>query len=169
MSDDNEKITENKPSMLAIAAIVAFALLLISPSDSEVPEIPVENEGFVEANVFLQNQNLELRHNCDALTMTIGVDQARSIQYGLNNELWERPGSHDLMVDALRGYDVEVVMARVHDLQDGAYIADLYLEREETVYRLDSRPSDAVAVALRADAPIQVNRSLLEEYGRNIC
>ncbi len=155
--------------MLVVAAVIVFASLLVFSSDGEIPEIPVDDEGFVEADVFLQDQNLQLVHNCYALSMTVGVEQARSIEQGLENELWERPGSHDLMIDALRGYDVEVAMVRVHDMRDGAYIADLFLHKEETVYRLDSRPSDAVAIALRADAPIEVSEDLLQEHGRNVC
>ncbi len=155
--------------LLFVVGTLALALIIMFPSDGEIPEIPVEDEGYVETTVFLQDQNLQLRHNCEALGMFVGTDQARSIQYGIQGELWERPGSHDLMIDAFHGYDIKVVMARVHGMRGGAFLADLYLKKEDTIFRLDSRPSDAVAIALRADAPIEVSEDLLQEHGRNVC
>jgi len=164
-----EQILKDKPSLLVVTGVLVLALIFLIPSSGEIPEVPVDDQGYTETTVFVQNQNLQLRSDCWAIDMLIGAEQALSIQQGIRNELWERPGSHDIMIDALTGYDIDVVMVRIHSLRGSSYIADLFLQREDTVYRLDARPSDAVAVALRADAPIEVRESLLEEHGRNIC
>ncbi len=158
-------------SRFHVGLLIVLALLLVYtvPSHGEIPEIPVDNEGYVEIDVFIHNQNLQLRRDCVALDMTVSYDQARSIDHGIHGELWERPGSHDLMKDIIDGYGINVVMVRVHGMQEGAFVSDLFLEKDETVYRLDSRPSDAVAIALRTDAPVMVHEDLLHDHGVDVC
>ncbi|MFP4115806.1 MAG: bifunctional nuclease family protein [Candidatus Aenigmatarchaeota archaeon] len=163
-----EKLKDTKYQLLAVA-ILALVLIYAAPSNGEIPEVPAEDEGFVEAEVFLQDQNLQLIHGCRVLDMAISREQASSIEYGIQGELWERPGSHDLIKDILEGYEIDVIMVRVHDLQENAYRADLFLKKDGTVYRLDSRPSDAIAIALRVGAPVKVEEDLFLEYGRSAC
>ncbi len=162
-------IIKNTSFLLLFIGVAMVSSVFLVSSSGEIPEIPVDHEGYVETSVFIRDQNLQLVYNCHAITMAVGVEQASSIQYGLRGELWERPGSHDLIKDILEGYGVEVAMVRVHDLRDGAYVADLFLYSDGTVYRLDSRPSDSVAIALRAGAPIEVKYDLVREHGQYIC
>ncbi len=158
---------------IKVVIVLLFALVLILiyslPSNGEIQEIPFEEEGYIEVEVLLYHNNLRLLYDCSAIDMGVSPEQARSIEHGIKGELWERPGSHDLINDILEGYNVNVLMARVHDLRDRAYIADLFLQKREAIYRLDSRPSDAVAIALRAGAPVEVHRDLVDEHATEVC
>ncbi len=71
-----------------------------------------------------------------------------------------RPNSHDLARDLIRGLDAEVVRVVVTELRDGTYYATLHLQNGQRSVGIDARPSDAIAIALRAQAPIFVRETL---------
>jgi hypothetical protein len=60
-------------------------------------------------------------------------------------------------------------MAKVVDLRNGTYIGRLIVKQGTTILGLDARPSDATAIAVRANAPIYIREDLLHEYGEKVC
>ncbi|MFC6725239.1 bifunctional nuclease family protein, partial [Halobium palmae] len=92
------------------------------------------------------------------------------IQLGLSGEPFERPLTHDLLVDVVTEFGGAVVGVRIDDLADGTFYAKLdivrYVEGESEKFVFDARPSGAVAVAVRADCGITVSDDILDAAGR---
>ena len=109
--------------------------------------------------------------DCYELSMVISKAQAVSIEDGINGIIRARPNTHDLMKDMLKNLDAEVLMIKVIELKDGTYYANLVLKRENLILSLDSRPSDALAIASRTEytVPVYVKSSLLKSFGEKIC
>lgn len=97
------------------------------------------------------------------LSILVGAMEALSISLVLNGERIPRPLTHDLMLTALKALRANLSGVEICDLRDGIYYAALNIRVADKVIRLDSRPSDAVALALRAGAPILVRAALLTE------
>lgn len=99
----------------------------------------------------------------------IGAPEAASIKTALDDETTPRPLTHDLFVLALERMSVSVVRSVITHVANGTYFADLVLRQdggEEVV--VSSRPSDAVAIALRASCPIFVTDDLIDLVGEVI-
>jgi bifunctional DNase/RNase len=88
------------------------------------------------------------------LAMFIGPFEAQAIALPLQGIRPPRPYTHDLMLDALHRLKAKVKRVVITGLRDNTYFADLVLDVQGQDMRLDSRPSDAIALALREDAPI---------------
>ena len=91
------------------------------------------------------------------LTMMIGRDVAKVISSRVRGVETPRPLTHDLTHSVLGILGGQVSEVEIHDLQDGTYFATLRIRQGETVHELDARPSDAVALAFGATAPIYVH------------
>ena len=70
--------------------------------------------------------------------------------------------THDLIKNLLAGLDARVHKIVVNDLRDDTFFAVIWMEREGKIISIDSRPSDALAVALRVDCPIYVDEEVLK-------
>jgi uncharacterized protein len=88
------------------------------------------------------------------LTMFIGPAEAQAIVAPLRRLRPARPLTHDLLLAAITGLRATVRRAVITGLQESTYTAELILEAQGREVVLEARPSDAIAVALRADAPI---------------
>jgi bifunctional DNase/RNase len=88
------------------------------------------------------------------LTMYIGQAEAQAIATPLQRLRPARPLTHDLLLAAITGLRATVRRAVITGLRESTYTAELILEAQGREISLDARPSDAIAVALRADAPI---------------
>jgi bifunctional DNase/RNase len=104
------------------------------------------------------------------LPIFVTQDQARAIQLGLSGEPFERPLTHDLLVDVLTEFGGAVDGVRIDDLSEGTFFAKLdivrYDEGEAEKFVFDARPSDAVAVAVRSDCAITISDTVLDAAGR---
>ena len=100
--------------------------------------------------------------NRKALPIWIGSAEASSIIRKIEKlKVW-RPMTHDLMINFIKatGYDIEKV--EINDVDNETYFSTVYLSnREGKVLEVDARPSDAIALALRAEAPIYVTENVL--------
>jgi len=97
------------------------------------------------------------------LHIWIGSFEAHAIARVLKDEPFERPLTHDLLSSVISetGYVVEQVT--ITKLEDNTYFAEVSLVDSTTATEIDARPSDAIALALRAGAPIYVNEEVLAE------
>ena len=129
--------------------------------------IPVEIAGLqVEATtgapvVLLREQDAPHR----VLPIFIGGPEAAAIALALSSQTPPRPLTHDLLVSLVQLLDAQVERVEVTLLRDGVYFAELALSGPGGAQRLDSRPSDAIAVAVRVRAPLFVAEAVLEEAG----
>ncbi len=91
-----------------------------------------------------------------ALPIWIGQAEAKAIISALEGEDLPRPLTHDLMLNGWALWDVTLRRVVIHSLHDNVFHAVLYLYRGEELRQLDARPSDAIALALKANIPIWV-------------
>jgi hypothetical protein len=100
----------------------------------------------------------------------ISTDQAQSIQHALEREPFERPLTHDLLVEMVGEFGSAVDRVRIDGLTDGTFLAKIDAEQyragERRKLTFDARPSDAIAIALRVDCPIEVSESVVDRAGR---
>jgi len=96
------------------------------------------------------------------LPIWIGPGEAQAIRRMLAGETFPRPLTHDLLVLAIEGLHAKVTRIVISDLRENTFFASIFIEKESEVLSLDARPSDSIAVALRARAPIFVNEKLLQ-------
>ncbi len=96
------------------------------------------------------------------LPIWIGQAEALAIALELRGEKPPRPLTHDLMRNMLDQLGVRVLRVVIHDLIDSTYYATIYLEHSGKSYEIDSRPSDAMALALRTNAPIYITGNVMD-------
>ena len=96
------------------------------------------------------------------LPVWIGHAEALAIAAALEGLKFSRPMTHDLLASATDTLDARVDWVRVTDVVEGTYLGLIGLEGPGGAREVDSRPSDAIALALRVDAPILVNPDLLQ-------
>jgi bifunctional DNase/RNase len=100
-----------------------------------------------------------------SLPIFIGAPEATAIAYALQHFEVPRPLTHDLLKDLIEALGASVVRVVVTDLRERTYFAEIHLRIEDREISVSSRPSDAIAVALRSDAPLFVEDELMQEAG----
>src|ERR1700752_2137232 len=96
------------------------------------------------------------------LPIWVGVYEANAIALEIEKVQTPRPMTHDLLKNVLLGLEVRVQKSVVNDLKDDTFFALIWVEREGQMMTIDSRPSDALALALRMDCPIFVDEAVLK-------
>jgi bifunctional DNase/RNase len=101
------------------------------------------------------------------LPIWVGIFEANAIALQLENVATPRPMTHDLLKNTIAELDARVTRVVINDLRDSTFFAQIrvLINREGTdrMLELDARPSDAIALALRTDAPIFVAQSVLDQ------
>ena len=93
-------------------------------------------------------------------------NEARAISLAHNDQSPARPLSYDLACSLLEEAEASISRVTITDLHEGIYYAEVHLENADgTTVNVDSRPSDAIALAVRTDAPIFAAKSVLDEEG----
>lgn len=96
------------------------------------------------------------------LPIWVGIYEANAIALEIEKVSTPRPMTHDLMKNLLLGLDTHVHKVVVNDLREDTFYALIWLERNGETITIDSRPSDALALALRVDCPIFVEEEVLK-------
>ncbi len=96
------------------------------------------------------------------LPIVVGPAEAQAIAFELESVIPPRPMTHDLMKNLIVSLDAKIVKVVVSDLKDNTYYAVIDLKQNGTENEIDARPSDAIALALRAEAPIFVDEKVME-------
>jgi bifunctional DNase/RNase len=95
------------------------------------------------------------------LPIWIGAAEGNSIAMALSNMKASRPLTHDLIVGIFDRLEIEIARVVISDLIDNTFYASLYLLHNGKEFHIDSRPSDAIAIALRIGAPVFVEEDVL--------
>ena len=101
--------------------------------------------------------------NKTGLPIWIGPFEANAIAMKLKKIGSQRPMTHDLIHSILNNLESKVIKIVVNDLKENTYYALIYLNRKGDEIVIDSRPSDAIAIALSVDAPIFVSDQVIEK------
>jgi len=102
------------------------------------------------------------------LPIWIGPVEATSIAFALQGVVTQRPMTHDLLRDLLEALDIGVERIVVTELHEGTFYAEIHMASAEEPVVVSSRPSDAIALAVRASVPIYAHEGVLEEAGIEI-
>ena len=103
----------------------------------------------------------------ETIPIWIGLVEASAIATELENIELARPMTHDLIKNMLTQLDVIVDRVEINELRENTYYASIFLKKGKESFEIDSRPSDAIALALRTNADIQVAKKVIEK-SRNI-
>jgi hypothetical protein len=98
-----------------------------------------------------------------SLPIWVGIFEANAIALELEKISTPRPMTHDLIKNILESVEARVLKVVVTDLKENTFFAVLHLQLGETEYTVDSRPSDAIALALRVAAPIFVDEEVVRK------
>lgn len=96
------------------------------------------------------------------LPIWVGIYEANAIALEIEKVATPRPMTHDLIKNVLMGLETKVHKVVVTELRDDTFFAVIWMERDGHVISIDSRPSDALAVAMRLDCPIFVDEEVLK-------
>ena len=106
----------------------------------------------------------------EVVPIFISRDQAQSIQHALDKEPFDRPLTHDLLLEMLTEFGGAIDRVRIDGLSDGTFLgkidAEQYVGGTPKERTFDARPSDAIALALREDCPILVSDSVVDRAGQ---
>src|SRR5918994_5113954 len=102
------------------------------------------------------------------LPIFVGPTEATAIALAFSGQLPPRPLTHDLLAVLVETLHAHVERVEVTELRDGTFFAELALSGPTGQRRLDSRPSDAIALAVRVDAPLFVSGAVLDEAGATL-
>lgn len=101
----------------------------------------------------------------DTLPIWIGLAEGDSISHALNEAQTPRPMTHDLIRSLTDHLGIKVTRVVVTDVQANTYYATIYMNAKGTERTVDSRPSDAIALALRTQSPIFATKQVLQARG----
>jgi len=96
------------------------------------------------------------------LPIWVGIFEANAIALELERVVTPRPMTHDLLRDVVRSLEARVERIVVTELKDNTFYALIHLSRDGHPYRVDARPSDAIALALRTQSPIFADSVVIE-------
>lgn len=161
-----------RPTVLALAVALSAPALPTSFAPGLQSQSRGAAPGFLEAEVASVGVDLQsgaplaLLHSGwrELLPVWIGEVEAAAIIRGQRGDPFPRPLTHDLLVSVVRALGGTLEEVRVHDLVEGSYIGSLHVRMpgEERPREIDSRPSDALALAVRTGARILVATRLVE-------
>ncbi len=99
------------------------------------------------------------------IPIIIGYPEAQSIECKLQEVVTPRPLTHDLMANILDEFGVTLLEVNISKLPNGVFAAELLMRDSKGMHVIDSRSSDAIALAIRVNAPIYTTRQVLNEAG----
>ena len=110
---------------------------------------------------------LKSEENDQVIPIWIGLLEATAIATSLKNIRFDRPMTHDLFLNFVELTGVAITRVEVCDIQDSTFYAKIHFSSSDAMFSLDARPSDATAIALRADAPIFVDEMVFLKSNKN--
>jgi bifunctional DNase/RNase len=103
--------------------------------------------------------------NAEILPIWVGTAEGNSIRLAMEGVVTPRPMSHDLIRSFVEHLNVKISRIVVTDIKNNTYYASIHLASQGAERTVDSRPSDAIALALRANCPIYVTHEVLKRRG----
>jgi len=128
--------------------------MLIAMAISSLNMDPVTNSPIIILKEIDGNQTLPI---------WIGLLEATAIASEIEGVKFSRPMTHDLLKDVMDKTNIKVNKVEICDLKDNTYYAIIHVTRDDETLSIDSRPSDAIAIALRTEAPIFVSDEVLKK------
>jgi bifunctional DNase/RNase len=158
------KKKNHKMPFMTFIALVLLSLAAVAVIDS------FDTTGYVEADLLeVSGSTIILGNGCQAIVAETSPERAYSIELGIEGIIDERPNTHDIFAETLRSFNITLDYVTLDRYEDGVYYANLFLKTKDKVLKLDSKPSDAIALALRTNSTIYINETLLNDIGETVC
>lgn len=153
------------------AAVAALALLILSSVMAyAIAGMVDDTSGYVPANVLrVVGNTIIIGNDCTAIVADTSPERAMSIQNGIDGVIDTRPNTHDTFLEALRSFNITLDYVTIDRYDGENFYSNLVLSTDIKMLKLDTRPSDAMAMAVRANATIYINSVLLDAMGQDIC
>ena len=150
--------------------IVTFIILILLSIASLAVINLIETSNYIAADVLKVDGTVIITgRNCTAIVAETSPERAYSIELGIKGVIEQRPNTHDIFSETLKSFNITLDHVTIDNFQNGIYYANLHLTSGNKVLKLDSKPSDAIALALRTNSTIYINRTMLQEIGKFIC
>jgi bifunctional DNase/RNase len=134
-------------------------------SEANVP-VQMELRRIISSNSETQDQHFVILKEVEgerSFPIVIGLFEVASIERRVKGIVSQRPLTHDLLAAVIEGLDGELSDILINELREGTYYAKLRIRKDGSLVEIDSRPSDALALAVQARVPIYVNEEVIEE------
>lgn len=146
-------------SILLLLSFITLAIInLINVSEYVVADV-----------LAVSDTSIIIGNNCTAIIAETSPERAYSIDLGIRGIIEERPNTHDTFAAALKSFNITLESVQIDSFNGEYYSANLLLRSGNKVSKIDTKPSDAIALALRMNSTIYLNKTLLQEVGKNIC
>ena len=100
-----------------------------------------------------------------AVPIFVGQLEAQSILIGMGDIPMPRPNTHDLLLSTLTKTGCTVEKIEISEIKDGIFYSTIYLSNISGTLTIDSRPSDSIAIAVRADCPMYISEQVIDDVG----
>ena len=163
------RIKDINPIIVIVAIIIIFsfigyaALMQLSIANAEL--VLAWPGGVLE----VEDNFIILGRNCTAIIAETSKERAQAIEMGLHNIIPVRPTTYDTVAQVLKSYNITLDRVELQRYDGTYYYADAIFTSKDKQLRLDIMPSDGIALALRTNASIFINKTLLDSIGENIC
>jgi bifunctional DNase/RNase len=125
----------------------------------KISDITLTNVGFA---VFLRPKDV---NDSKVVPIFIGPLETHAITSILDGITPPRPMTHDLVMMIIPALGAQIVKVTIDEIVDNTFFAKISLRKDEEIFLIDARPSDSIALALRAEAPIYITKNILDEAG----
>ncbi len=131
----------------------------------EIQHIASSRDGSPERFLILRSKDRSDQRVCPII---IGYNEAVAIAAAKKEQLPPRPMTHDLLLNMITGLGGVVQHIYIRELEESTFFADVVIKQGEELIAIDARPSDSIALATRAKAPIYVSEEILERVNRDL-
>ena len=147
-------------ALLVVAGIVTVSAIFTPYNVNDYYKVDV---------VRVLGSQLLIGTNCTAIVATTSPDKIASIQNGIDGRIDERPNTHDIFSKVMESYNITLDSVLIQRKDEKFYYSDMIFSTVGKTIKLDSLPSDGIALALRTKSTIYINKTLLKEQGTDIC
>jgi bifunctional DNase/RNase len=155
---------QSKMPLIVFIVLVLFSFTAVALMNF------INFEDYVVANVLqVSGSTVIIGNNCTAIVSDTSPERAQAIDDGIKGVMQQRPNAYDIFAETLKSFNISLDYVTLDNFVNGTYYSNLYLRSKDKVLKLDSKPSDAIALALRTNSTIYLNKTLLNEVGEKIC
>ncbi len=126
-------------------------------------------DSYRKVNMVLTPGRVVLQDDCMKLSISTTIEKTEKLAKSVDIEYNARPEEYDLIEEILDVFDIELEYMAIDKLEDNVFYGHMVLSDEDMVLNLDSRPSDALAIASRFGADLYVHEDIVQEYAEITC
>ncbi len=130
---------------------------------------PLSLKDFTKVFVSVKDTAIQLENNCTTLLVQTNEYQAYSIQEAIKSRIDIRPTTHDIMENVLKDFNITLLQAKIVEFKDPHFLSRTVYKQGNKIFDIDTKTSDAVALALRMDVPVYVKNSIFYNNGKKVC